>query len=121
MSSEEQKPSAGVEETEQEQQETNAQEKSKGAEPESSESGGSKDSSGEPVVGTGEHDWLEEVASESNLDWVREQNKQTLSRLGNPEDCAVYDRVLAILDSKEKIPTVRFFARSVRQMLLCCC
>ena len=52
----------------------------------------------------GEHDWLEEVASESNLDWVRAQNADTLGRLGNPEETPLYGRVLAILDSKDKIP-----------------
>ena len=45
-----------------------------------------------------EHNWLEEVASDSNLEWVRAQNNVTLERLGNPEESPLYNRVLAILD-----------------------
>ena len=57
------------------------------------------------AVGT-ENDWLEDVEKESNLDWVRQQNKATLDRLGNPEANPIYDRVLGILNSKAKIPYV---------------
>jgi prolyl oligopeptidase PreP (S9A serine peptidase family) len=60
-----------------------------------------------PAEAVGEHDWLEEVALESNLDWVRAQNADTLGRLGDPEQTPLYSRVLAILDSKDKIPCVR--------------
>lgn len=51
--------------------------------------------------------WLEEVQGEDALGWVREQNKVALDRIGDPEGSASYDRILSILDSKDKIPHVR--------------
>eukprot|EP00403_Amphidinium_massartii_P014452 CAMPEP_0178428938 /NCGR_PEP_ID=MMETSP0689_2-20121128/30541_1 /TAXON_ID=160604 /ORGANISM="Amphidinium massartii, Strain CS-259" /LENGTH=792 /DNA_ID=CAMNT_0020050737 /DNA_START=41 /DNA_END=2415 /DNA_ORIENTATION=- len=55
----------------------------------------------------GEHEWLEEVLGERALEWVREGNSRTESKLGNPKETALYDRILKILESKEKIPQVR--------------
>ena len=65
-----------------------------------------KTEAGAAAEAVGEHDWLEEVASESNLEWVRAQNSDTLQRLGNPEEAPLYGRVLDILNSKDKIPYV---------------
>jgi hypothetical protein len=52
----------------------------------------------------GEHSWLEEVESEAALKWVVEQNESAVAALGDPKGTPLYDRVLSILDSKEKIP-----------------
>jgi prolyl oligopeptidase len=49
--------------------------------------------------------WLEEIDGERSLEWVEQQNSRTTSMLtkvdGHDE---VYQRVLSILDSEEKIP-----------------
>lgn len=50
--------------------------------------------------------WLEDVDGAAALDWVREKNKDALSILGDPNEDAMYKRILAILDSKEKIPYI---------------
>ncbi|KAK3261375.1 hypothetical protein CYMTET_29712, partial [Cymbomonas tetramitiformis] len=55
----------------------------------------------------GEHAWLEEVEGESALTWVKDINANCLSELGDPASKASYQRVLSILDSKEKIPHPR--------------
>lgn len=55
----------------------------------------------------GEHTWLEEVEGESALTWVKDNNEKCLSELGDPTFKASYQRVLSILDSKEKIPQPR--------------
>jgi len=65
-----------------------------------------KDTTPASVDNGSEHDWLEDVTGAKPLDWVRERNADTLSRLGNPEDSPVYNRVLSILNSKDKIPYV---------------
>lgn len=46
------------------------------------------------------------MENESNLDWVRAQNEASLERLGDPTKSPLYDRVLNILNSKDKIPYV---------------
>lgn len=51
-------------------------------------------------------EWLEEVQGEAALNWVRQQNARAVTELGNPEGTESYRRILAILDSKEKIPYV---------------
>ena len=51
--------------------------------------------------------WLEEVDSERALAWVREQNAATIGELGTSADFeALRQRLLAIFDSKERIPSV---------------
>lgn len=55
---------------------------------------------------TGEHAYLEDVLGDKALSWVRKENERSVKLLGNPENSAVYDRVLGILDSKDKIPYV---------------
>ena len=51
--------------------------------------------------------WLEDVGSERSLTWVREQNTATVRELGGSADFeTLRQRLLAILDSKERIPGV---------------
>jgi prolyl oligopeptidase len=53
------------------------------------------------------HLWLEEVAGEQQLAWVRERNARCVAALGeSPEFGRLEARILSILDSKEKIPFV---------------
>lgn len=50
--------------------------------------------------------WLEDVQGEKALAWVKEQNAKSVPVLeAVPEFKPTYDKVLEILDSKEKIPT----------------
>ena len=51
--------------------------------------------------------WLEEVTAAKALDWVRERNAKSTSELAkSPEFAALDDRLLKILDSKDKIPLI---------------
>jgi len=50
--------------------------------------------------------WLEEVDSESALNWVRNRNTHALDSIGEPSSQKEYDRILEILDSKDKIPYI---------------
>ena len=50
--------------------------------------------------------WLEEVTGEKALAWVKAQNERSLKELGTPDQAALKDRLLAIYDSKDKIPYV---------------
>src|SRR5215510_6438643 len=60
----------------------------------------------EPVV-EDPYLWLEEVTSDKSLAWAREQNKRSQGELeAVPTFGNSRDRVRAILDSKEKIPSV---------------
>ena len=52
------------------------------------------------------HLWLEEVDGEKALAWVKAQNEKALAELGTPEQQALQKRLLAIYDSREKIPYV---------------
>ena len=58
----------------------------------------------------GEHAWLEDVEGERALSWVKEQNTAAVEALGDPKGGALYDRVLSIMDSKDKIPHVRHWS-----------
>ncbi len=58
----------------------------------------------------GEHAWLEDVEGERALAWVKEQNEAAVEALGDPKGGILYDRILAIMDSKDKIPHVRCHA-----------
>ena len=50
--------------------------------------------------------WLEDVSGDKSMAWVKEQNAKALADLeGRPEFRPIYDRTLAILDSKDKIPS----------------
>ena len=51
--------------------------------------------------------WLEEVTGEKALAWVKERNAESTAELTKrPEFQALNDRLLKILDSKEKIPFI---------------
>ncbi len=51
--------------------------------------------------------WLEDIASERSLTWVREQNAATVRQLGASDDFqTLRQRLLAIFDSKERIPHI---------------
>jgi prolyl oligopeptidase len=53
------------------------------------------------------HLWLEEVAGEKPLAWVRERNARCVAALAAADDFKKLEaRILSILDSKEKIPFV---------------
>ena len=47
--------------------------------------------------------WLEEVASDDSLAWVRARNAKSIEALGDVRVTPVHDEVLAIMDSKDKI------------------
>lgn len=51
--------------------------------------------------------WLEEVLGDRPLEWVKAQSDQAVSQIGEPKASPLYDRLLAILQSKDKIPNVR--------------
>eukprot|EP00039_Didymoeca_costata_P024962 m.11957 g.11957 ORF g.11957 m.11957 type:complete len:708 (+) comp4563_c0_seq2:125-2248(+) len=53
------------------------------------------------------HEWLENVTSDSALDWAKERNAHALRTLGNPHESKTYEQILKILDSKDKIPYVK--------------
>ena len=46
------------------------------------------------------------MEGEEALGWVRGQNERAVAELGDPKTSEAYKRILAILDSKEKIPYV---------------
>ncbi len=51
--------------------------------------------------------WLEDVTGERSLDWVRQQNAVSTKELeASPDFKAINARILAIMDSKDKIPYV---------------
>ena len=50
------------------------------------------------------HQWLEEVEGAKALAWVRERNGECIAAVGDPVETESYKRILAILDSKDKIP-----------------
>ena len=53
-----------------------------------------------------ENTFFEEVLGDKALQFVQEQNKAVLTKLGDPRGSVLYNRILAILDSKDKIPHV---------------
>ena len=63
--------------------------------------------SAEPTDPADEHLWLEEVAGEKPLEWVRERNDRCVAALTGSDDFKRLEaRILSILDSKDKIPFV---------------
>jgi prolyl oligopeptidase len=53
------------------------------------------------------HQWLEEVAGERQLEWVKARNAEAVAALAAGDAfTTLEERLLAILDSKEKIPYV---------------
>ena len=51
-------------------------------------------------------EWLEEVEGEDALAWVKEQNADAISTFGEPSAQPLYSRILASLESDEKIPYI---------------
>eukprot|EP01041_Mallomonas_annulata_P005263 gene5263-10532_t len=50
--------------------------------------------------------YLEDVDGKDAIDWVLKENEITKKKLGDPKEKPLYNRVLSILDSKDKIPHV---------------
>ena len=53
------------------------------------------------------HLWLEEIEGEAPLTWVKENNKRIGQVLGDIEATKAYKDILAIADSKDKLPFVQ--------------
>ena len=56
--------------------------------------------------GKDEHTWLEEIEGDTALDWVKQRNADAIKALGDPTTTPAYERILGILDSKDKIPGI---------------
>ena len=54
----------------------------------------------------GEHKSYEEVMGAEALGWVKSVNENTIEMLGDPEESPLYQKILDILDSTDKIPYV---------------
>lgn len=52
------------------------------------------------------HVWLEGIEEEKCLDWVRAKNAASLGKFGDPKESATYNRILEVLESKDKIASV---------------
>ena len=52
------------------------------------------------------HQWLEEIEGSAALGWCKAQNARTVAAVGDPLESASYRTILAIADSKDKIPYV---------------
>jgi len=52
------------------------------------------------------HKWLEEVLGDAPLAWVKDKNAEVIAAVGEPTQTEAYRRILAILDSKDKIPNL---------------
>ena len=50
--------------------------------------------------------WLEDVEGVDALGWVKAKNAEAMSLLGDPTSLSMYERILKVLESKEKIPYV---------------
>jgi len=52
------------------------------------------------------HLWLEEINDEKCIEWAKKKNEATFATFGHPHDSPTYDRVLQVLESKDKIARV---------------
>jgi len=68
--------------------------------------GAATDKTKPPLADSDPHMWLEEIEGAGPLAWCREQNARTVSTIGDPERSDAYAKILAIADSKDKIPHV---------------
>ena len=50
------------------------------------------------------HKFLEDVLGEKSMEWVSEQNNKCVEKFGEPTKTDDYQRILDIMDSKDKIP-----------------
>ena len=53
--------------------------------------------------------WLEDVESERALDFAKASNEACLAALGDPTESSTYDRILNVLESNDRIPSVSQF------------
>eukprot|EP01036_Dinobryon_divergens_P031474 gene31474-40875_t len=53
-----------------------------------------------------EHEYLKDVLGDKALEWVKSVNDHCLQLSGNPKDSLLYNKILSILDSKDKIPYI---------------
>lgn len=54
-----------------------------------------------------EHEYLKEVDGDKAISWVKESNQKSVKAIGEPTENPLYEKVLSIMDSKDKIPYVR--------------
>ena len=59
------------------------------------------------MISQDKHAYLTEIHGEQSIEWVKSRNSKCLNSLGQPNDNELFERVLSILDCKDKIPTVR--------------
>ena len=52
------------------------------------------------------HKFLEDVLGDESMAWVKERNDACIAAIGDPTKTKDYERILAILDSKDKIPAI---------------
>ena len=52
------------------------------------------------------HKWLEEVLGAAPLKWVAARNAETVRAVGDPKATKTFERILGILDAKDKIPHI---------------
>ena len=52
------------------------------------------------------HKWLEDVLGDEPMKWVKSKNEEVIAAVGDPAKTTAYARILAILDSKDKIPNL---------------
>ena len=58
---------------------------------------------------TDPHQWLEDVYSETSLDWVRGHNETTVAAMAQSDAfTALQDKLRSILESDERIPYVAY-------------
>jgi prolyl oligopeptidase len=65
-----------------------------------------------PAVVEDPYLWLEEVESKESLDFAVAANEACLKALGNPETGTTYQRILAVLESEDRIPYATVFGKT---------
>lgn len=51
-----------------------------------------------------ENDFLQDVLGDRALSWVKQQNAETMQRLGDPTESPLYRAALGVLNARDKIP-----------------
>ena len=59
------------------------------------------------IAKDGEHNFLKDVLGDEALGWVKQRNEHSIAQLGDPSESPLYDKVLSILDSSDKIPYLK--------------
>eukprot|EP01038_Epipyxis_sp_PR26KG_P009903 gene9903-13323_t len=52
------------------------------------------------------NEFLKDILGERSMEWTKTMNKHCVESLGNPVGSTLYNKILSILDSKDKIPHV---------------